>query len=83
MKSVVLLVACVLCGPAIAQTNDCQSIAKTSDRLVFNHTAAPPPTHTKPPTPSAPSAPPPHPRDPLTAENARLDAKINNICRGC
>jgi hypothetical protein len=78
MKSVVLLVACVLCGPAIAQTNDCQSIAKTSDRLACYDKAAPPTSHSKPATTSPPSA-----QARLTAENARLDAKINNICRGC
>ena len=83
MKSVVLLVACVLCGPAIAQTNDCQSIAKTSDRLACYDKAAPPTSHSKPATTSPPSAQAPQARDPLTAENARLDAKINNICRGC
>jgi hypothetical protein len=80
MKSVALLVACVLCGPAIAQTSDCQSIAKASERLACYDKAAPPISRSKPAAASPPSAPP---ADPLAAENARLDAKINNICRGC
>jgi hypothetical protein len=82
MKSVALLVAIfVLCGPAIAQTNDCQSIAKASDRLACYDKAAPPISRSKP------AAALPAQRgqavDPLAAENARLDARINNICRGC
>jgi hypothetical protein len=80
MKFVALLVACVLCGPAIAQTNDCQSIAKASERLACYDKAAPPISRSKPAPAPAPVAPP---ADPLAAENARLDAKINNICRGC
>ena len=82
MKSVVLLVACVLCGPAIAQTNECQSIAKASDRLACYDKAAPPSSRSKPAA-SPPSAPAREAGGPLAAENARLDAKINNICRGC
>jgi hypothetical protein len=85
MKSLVLLVAiCALCAPAIAQTNDCQSISKASDRLVCYDKAAPPISRGKP---AAASQTSPQKRDqatdPLAAENARLDAKINNICRGC
>jgi hypothetical protein len=85
MKSVALLVAiCVLCGPAIAQTNDCQSIPKASDRLACYDRAAPPTGRGMP----AAASPTPSPKrdqalDPLAAENARLDARINNICRGC
>jgi hypothetical protein len=86
MKSVALMVAlCVLCGPAIAQTTQCQSIPKASDRLACYDRAAPPTGKSRN---AAPSAAPLLPlesgsSDPLSAENARLDAKINNICRGC
>ena len=83
MKSVALLVACVLCGPAIAQTSDCQSIAKASDRLACYDKTAPPTSRSKRAATSPPSAQPSQATDPLAAENARLDAKINNICRGC
>ena len=83
MKSAALLVACVLCGPAIAQSNDCQLIAKASDRLACYDKAAPPTSRSKPVATSPPSAPAREAGDPLAAENARLDAKINNICRGC
>jgi hypothetical protein len=85
MKSVALLAAiCVLCGPAIAQTNDCRSIPKASDRLAFYDKAAPPTSRGTPAAASqTPSPKPDQATDPLAAENARLDAKINNICRGC
>ncbi len=86
MKPVALLVAlCAFCEPAIAQSiSECQSIPKASDRLACYDRAAPPTSRSK----SAATAPAPLPPrdqavDPLAAENARLDAKINNICRGC
>jgi hypothetical protein len=86
MKSVALMVAlCVLCGPAIAQTSQCQSIPKASDRLACYDRAAPPTGKSRNAATSPAPLPPPElgSSDPLSAENARLDAKINNICRGC
>lgn len=85
MKPVALLVAlCGFCGPAIAQTTECQSVPKASDRLACYDRAAPPTSKSK----SAATAPASSPQrdqavDPLAAENARLDARIKNICRGC
>jgi hypothetical protein len=85
MKSTVLLVAlCVLCEPAFAQTTECQSIPKASDRLACYDRAAPPASKGKPAAASPTSSSQPgQTGDLLAAENARLDAKINNICRGC
>ena len=85
MKSIALLVAfCALCGPAIAQTADCQSIPKASDRLACYDKAIPPTSRAKPAAASPmPSQQKDQAIDPLAAENARLDAKIKNICRGC
>jgi hypothetical protein len=85
MRAVSLLIAlCTFCGPAIAQTNECQSIPKSSDRLACYDKAAAPAARGKPsavsPAPVAPSGPS---ADLLAEENARLDAKIKNICRGC
>ena len=79
---------------AIAQTSQCQSIPKASDRLACYDRAAPPTTAGKPAmskTPTAPdkpaasNTPPEQGRviDMLAAENAKLDAKIKTICRGC
>jgi hypothetical protein len=86
MKSLVSLIAalCAFCGPAIAQTAECQSIPKASDRLACYDRAMPPMNRAKRPSASATLSPQPgQPGDLLAAENARLDAKIKNICRGC
>ena len=85
MKSVALLVAfCAFCAPALAQTSECQSLAKPSNRLACYDKAMPPSSKAKP-TAASPVSPeqPGQMVDLLAAENARLDAKINNICRGC
>ena len=85
MKAAVLLVVlCTFCGPAIAQTSECQSITKSSDRLACYDKAASLVARVKPatvaPTPVAQSG---RAGDLLAEENARLDATIKNICRGC
>jgi hypothetical protein len=85
MRTVALLIGlCVCCGPAIAQTADCQSIPKASDRLACYDRAAPPTGKVKPAATSpAPSTQSGQAADLLAGENARLDARIKNICRGC
>ena len=89
MKPVALLIALfALCEPAIAQTTDCQSVPKASDRLACYDRAASPARRVKPvaasPAPvAAPAAQLGQTGDLLAEENARLDAKIKNICRGC
>jgi hypothetical protein len=85
MKPVALLVAlCTLCGPAIAQNDECRSIQKASNRLACYDKAASPAARVKPSVASpAPAAQPGQAVDLLVQENARLDATIKNICRGC
>jgi hypothetical protein len=85
MKSVALLVALfALCEPAIAQTTECQSVPKASDRLACYDKAASQARRVKPAAASpAPAAQPGQTTDLLADENARLDATIKNICRGC
>lgn len=86
MKSVaaLLVTLCALCGSAIAQTSECQSIPKASDRLACYDRLMPPMNKSKPAAASStPSTPQVQPGDALAAENARLDSKIKNICRGC
>ena len=79
-----LVVLCAFCNPVMAQTGDCQSIAKASDRLACYDKAMPPLAKGKAPAASpVSSAQPGQFVDALAAENARLDVKINNICRGC
>ena len=75
---------CAFSQFAAAQTaTTCQSIAKPSDRLACYDKATPPirpakATAAKPPAADQGSA-----IDQLAVENARLDAKIKTICRGC
>ncbi len=85
MKALVLVVALIaFCGPAIAQTNECQSIPKASDRLACYDKIASPAVQVKPSAAvPALAAPAGQGGDLLAEENARLDATIKNICRGC
>ena len=85
MKVIAVVVAsCAFCASAMAQTTECQSIPKASDRLACYDKAAPPASRGKPAAASPTAAAQPgQAADLLAAENARLSAKINNICRGC
>ena len=86
---------CALSQTALAQTGECKLIADATARLACYDKASPPVAIAKPAaskTPAAPGKPAPSKTtleqqgqvgDMLAAENARLDAKINNICRGC
>ena len=80
----VLAALCAICSPVMAQTSECQSIAKASTRLACYDKAMPPlPRGKAAATSPVSSAEPAQLGDTLAAENARLDVKINNICRGC
>jgi len=80
---------------AIAQTSQCQSVPKASDRLACYDRAAPPtaagnPTALKPQRGQDKAAGSKTPTndegktvDMLAAENSKLDAKLKTICRGC
>jgi hypothetical protein len=85
MRAVALLTAiCALSQPAIAQTPDCKSISAPSDRLACYDKAAPRAKSTL--RPAASSAAKPDPSryvDAIGAEDARMDAQLKNICRGC
>jgi len=90
MKSIMLLAAfCAFCAPAIAQTNECQSIPKATDRLACYDKAAPPKAVGKraaaPDKQAAPASQADQGQvvDMLAAENSKLDARLKTICRGC
>ena len=73
---------------AVAQTSTCQSIARSSDRLACYDKASPPSAASKPPTAAKSITPKAEANQPqlvdlLAAENAKLDAKLKTICRGC
>jgi hypothetical protein len=84
MKIIAMVLALgAFSGPVLAQTNECQSIPKATDRLACYDRATPPISSPKPAAASQPRSRQDQPADALAAENARLDARINNICRGC
>jgi hypothetical protein len=85
MKFIALLVAlCSLCEPALAETSDCHSILRSRDRLACYDKAIPPTSSAKPvATSQKTSSKQDQALDPLSDENARLNAKLKNICRGC
>ena len=76
------------CQGAIAQTSQCSVVPKARDRLAC-YDRATPPTALKPMTSKqkavASKASPDQGAvvDALAVENAKLDAKLKKICRGC
>ena len=88
-----LTILCLLPRTVMAQTADCRTIPEAADRLAcYDRTALSSPLEkpamTKPATAqttqkAAPDEQPAPLADLLAAENARLDAKIKSICRGC
>jgi hypothetical protein len=95
MKVIALLFLLgTLSDVAIAQTSQCQSVPKASDRLACYDKATPPTAVGKRAATKTPAAPDKtagsKPQtgqttvvDMLAAENSKLDAKIKTICRGC
>jgi hypothetical protein len=82
MKVIVLSIAiCALSQAAIAQTLDCKSIAARKDRLACYDNAAQPTNSTLQPATSKPDSS--GYVDPISAEDARMNARLKNICRGC
>jgi hypothetical protein len=82
MKFIALLIAiCALSQAAIAQTTDCKSIAGREDRLACYDKAAQPAKSTTRPAAAQPAAS--GYVDPIGAEDARMNARLKNICRGC
>ena len=84
MRVVALFLLCLLSETASAQTSDCQSIPKANARLACYDKLSPPIAPGKSATSKRqPASDPGKPVDPLSAENARTDAAMKNICRGC
>ncbi|MEA2836645.1 MAG: hypothetical protein QOD89_1195 [Bradyrhizobium sp.] len=82
MKLIALLVAiCALSQAAIAQTPDCTSIAARKDRLACHDNASQPAKSTTTPAAAQPAAS--GYVDAISAEDARMNARLKNICRGC
>jgi hypothetical protein len=76
------------CQGVIAQTSECSTVPKASDRLACYERVTPP-ASAKPVTfkqkkdVSGTSSDQGAVVDALAVENAKLDAKLKKICRGC
>jgi hypothetical protein len=82
---VVLVGICALSQTAIAQTGECKSISDRGARLACYDKGAPPASATAKPPPRAPNSKvdPAKYVDTISAEDALMNARLKNICRGC
>ena len=83
-----LVVTCALCQTAIAQTQDCKSIADSAARLACYDRNTPPAAPAAATRPVARTAPAPAASsskyvDAISAEDAIMNERIKGICRGC
>ena len=86
-----LLLAALLvvmgCQGAAAQISECSTVPKAKDRLACYDRAAPPsvakPVSSKQKAAAAIATDQGKVVDALAVENAKLDAKLKKICRGC
>jgi hypothetical protein len=82
MKTVVAVLAlCAFAPSALAAGKECRAIENTSARLAC-YDAASPPKIEKPKAVEKEASRPEY-KDPFLAEEARTNAKLKNICRGC
>jgi hypothetical protein len=90
----VLVALCALCQTAVAQTPDCKSISNPGARLACYDKAAPPVASAQKSVAAKPaasaSAKAPASKvdnekyvDSISAEDALMNARLKNICRGC
>ena len=79
----VLVAICALSQSAIAQTGECKSISNTSARLACYDKAAAAPA--KPVSRAAPGSKLDKAKyvDTIGDEDALMNARLKNICRGC
>jgi sugar/nucleoside kinase (ribokinase family) len=86
MKFLAVLVAiCAMSQTASAQAPDCKSIAASGPRLACYDNGAPPVTAKPAASARVPAskADPAKYVDPIAAEDALMNARLKNICRGC
>jgi hypothetical protein len=84
MRLFALLAAmCAFCQMASAQTQNCKSISDTSGRLACYDKAARPVASKSPPRTAPASKGDGTYVDPISAEDALMNARLKNICKGC
>ena len=76
-----LLLLCACAQPALAAGPDCRAIENAGERLACYDAASA--TKKDKPAVVETDAPRAAYDDPLIAEDARIAAKLKNICRGC
>jgi hypothetical protein len=86
-KTLAVLALCTCAQGALAAGPDCRAIEKTSERLAC-YDAASPPKKDKPAAAGTPvavgnDASRAAYKDPFIAEDAQMNARLKNICRGC
>ncbi len=82
----VLAATCALTQTAIAQTPECKSISDSAARLTCYDMKAPPAPSAAKPTPRPASASKVDSTkyvDTISAEDALMNTRLKNICRGC
>jgi hypothetical protein len=80
-KILAVLALCAFAQGASAAGTDCRTIEKTSERLAC-YDAASPRRKDKPAAVETDASRAAY-KDPLIEEDARTNAKLKNICRGC
>ena len=85
---VACIAICALSQNAMAQTPECKSITDSGQRLACYDKAAPPVASSASAKPAQRTGPAPKVDaakyvDAISAEDAALNARIKNICRGC
>ena len=78
-KIATLLALCAYAQHALAAGPDCRAIENAGERLACYDAAS----ATKKDKPAVSDASRATYKDPLIAEDARIAAKLKNICRGC
>jgi hypothetical protein len=84
----VLVAICALSQTAIAQTSECKSITDSDTRLACYDRIAATAASSAAAKPTLRTAPPPKADtaarvDSISAEDALMNARLKNICRGC
>ena len=80
-KTFAVLALCALAQSALAAGPECRTLGSTSARLAC-YDAASPPKIEKPVLVEKDALRPPY-KDPFSDDDARMAAKLKNICRGC
>jgi hypothetical protein len=82
---IIIVAICALSQSAIAQTGECKSIADAGRRLAcYDKVASPAAATAKPPARApAPKVDTAKYVDSISAEDALMNARLRNICRGC